>query len=388
MSSTEDRKSPHEVVIVRRRSGGHGDGHHGGAWKIAFADFMTALMCFFLVMWLVNASDKKTITQIATYFNPLRLNDRTASQKGLDDPRHQQAPTEPSKEKSKPKPASPESKGAGKDGAVSQKSDRQLSADRALAGEMDLIRDPYGVLEQIVASDPSLAPSRSGPADSKARMPKDLFDPHAAPAKAEQVSSEARIGTERTRPGNRSGETGSDGAGGGTMKIAAGRAPIPNLPPSGDELTVDRLKAEIAEAIATLQAPLKPKVEIADLGKEILVSITENVEHGMFSVGSSRPTPVLVQVMETVARALAGKGGAVVVRGHTDARQYTVGGYDNWRLSAARAQIAYHMLVRGGLQSERVLRIEGHADRRLRIPEDPHSPQNRRIEILVAKEAS
>ena len=86
MSEPADRTSPNEIVIVRRRSGGHDDAHDGGAWKIAFADFMTALMCFFLVMWLINASDKKTITQIAAYFNPLRLNDRLATEKGLDDP--------------------------------------------------------------------------------------------------------------------------------------------------------------------------------------------------------------------------------------------------------------------------------------------------------------
>ena len=84
--SGEDRQSPHEVVIVRRRGSDHGEGHHGGAWKIAFADFMTALMCFFLVMWLINSTDKKTVAQIATYFNPLRLNDRQPSVKGLNEP--------------------------------------------------------------------------------------------------------------------------------------------------------------------------------------------------------------------------------------------------------------------------------------------------------------
>jgi chemotaxis protein MotB len=59
------------LVIVRNRHGGGDDGHHGGAWKIAYADFMTAMMAFFLVMWLINATDEKTIVQVATYFNPL-----------------------------------------------------------------------------------------------------------------------------------------------------------------------------------------------------------------------------------------------------------------------------------------------------------------------------
>jgi chemotaxis protein MotB len=43
------------VIIVKKRKGGHG-GHHGGAWKVAYADFVTAMMAFFMVMWLVGQS--------------------------------------------------------------------------------------------------------------------------------------------------------------------------------------------------------------------------------------------------------------------------------------------------------------------------------------------
>ena len=54
-------------IIVIKKKGGHG-GHHGGAWKVAFADFMTAMMCFFLVMWLVGTADTATKQNIAKYF--------------------------------------------------------------------------------------------------------------------------------------------------------------------------------------------------------------------------------------------------------------------------------------------------------------------------------
>jgi len=53
------------IVIKKITEGGHG--HHGGAWKVAFADFMTAMMCFFLVMWLLNQSEE-TKKQVASYF--------------------------------------------------------------------------------------------------------------------------------------------------------------------------------------------------------------------------------------------------------------------------------------------------------------------------------
>ncbi|NUS66898.1 MAG: OmpA family protein, partial [Ensifer adhaerens] len=75
--------------------------------------------------------------------------------------------------------------------------------------------------------------------------------------------------------------------------------------------------------------------------------------------------------------------GAVAIRGHTDGRPFKDGTYDNWRLSAARAQSAYYMLVRGGLKEDRVSQISGFADRRLQLPGDPYAPGNRRIEILL-----
>lgn len=55
-------------IIIIKKKGGHA-GHHGGAWKVAYADFMTAMMAFFLVMWLVNSADSATKTGIAKYFN-------------------------------------------------------------------------------------------------------------------------------------------------------------------------------------------------------------------------------------------------------------------------------------------------------------------------------
>ncbi len=55
------------IIIVRKKKGGHG-GHHGGAWKVAYADFVTAMMAFFLVMWLLTQADLKLRSQVAQYF--------------------------------------------------------------------------------------------------------------------------------------------------------------------------------------------------------------------------------------------------------------------------------------------------------------------------------
>ena len=57
------------IVIVRRKKAGHG-GHHGGAWKVAYADFVTAMMALFIVLWLMNA-DPEVKKAVSAFFNNL-----------------------------------------------------------------------------------------------------------------------------------------------------------------------------------------------------------------------------------------------------------------------------------------------------------------------------
>lgn len=57
-------------IIIKKVKGGGGGGHHGGAWKVAYADFVTAMMAFFLLMWLLNATSEKQRKGLADYFNP------------------------------------------------------------------------------------------------------------------------------------------------------------------------------------------------------------------------------------------------------------------------------------------------------------------------------
>ena len=71
-----------EIIIIKRHSV-HEEEHHGGAWKIAFADFMTAMMAFFLVLWIISATDKNTKTLIARYFNPVKVEEPAKAQKGI-----------------------------------------------------------------------------------------------------------------------------------------------------------------------------------------------------------------------------------------------------------------------------------------------------------------
>lgn len=92
-------KQNHPVVLVRKRKS-HQAAHHGGSWKIAYADFMTAMMAFFLVMWLLAIASPQELTQIAEYFRtPLKValttGDKSSSESspipgGGDDPTQQE----------------------------------------------------------------------------------------------------------------------------------------------------------------------------------------------------------------------------------------------------------------------------------------------------------
>ncbi|WP_182442145.1 flagellar motor protein MotB [Cereibacter sphaeroides] len=57
-------------VVIKRKKVVQGGGHHGGAWKVAYADFVTAMMAFFMLMWLLNATTEKQRKGLADYFNP------------------------------------------------------------------------------------------------------------------------------------------------------------------------------------------------------------------------------------------------------------------------------------------------------------------------------
>lgn len=69
-----------QPIIIIKKKGGHG-GHHGGAWKVAYADFVTAMMSLFIVLWLMNATPKPVQEAIAGYFNDPK---GTAAKKGIE----------------------------------------------------------------------------------------------------------------------------------------------------------------------------------------------------------------------------------------------------------------------------------------------------------------
>jgi chemotaxis protein MotB len=384
MSSDKDVPVPNEIVIVRRRAGFEEEGHHGGAWKIAFADLMTAMMTFFLVMWLLSVSDKEKITKIATYFNPTKLTDKRPTEKGVFEVNEDDE--EKGVDAAKKIKAKEDPKSEAKDKAEKAAGDGKEDKGDPKKVEEELFNDPYGVLARMAlkaitrgekANGGTLNGEEALPGGEAYRNP---FEPSAA---------DRPLAPNAGQPGSAPGAEGEKQVEGKGEAVAVGPAPS-DSPPAAKEVEAKQaqspekdLEREIIQSLASLAPENIPNIEVKRVDEGVLISLTDDFRFGMFAVSSATPKPEVVVVMEKVAKALAEREGQIVIRGHTDGRPFKSGKNENWRLSMARAQVAYFMLVRGGLQEARVERIEGNADRSLKVPSDPNAAQNRRIEILL-----
>jgi chemotaxis protein MotB len=410
-----------EIVIVRRPPHGHDDGHHGGVWKIAYADFMTAMMAFFLVMWLVNAANEETKAAIASYFNPIELmdqkpTDRSIREEGQSADGNTELP-------------SSDTQGEGTTDAENEQDGNQENAtagEETQYSEADYFENPYAVLAEIAlevgqqanVSDAGEGGAQtSGPASgaSGGEAYRDPFDPDfwsqemqdreevdpvvpepkdltpaalaAAEDAPEDIAEEEQPAEEQqpvevaALPEDASVEEVDEAAPVDSMESAEPAPAEETEEPQVD--AADRLREEIETAVAELESSVADGIEVTAAEGGVLISLTDQVEDSMFNVGSAIPRREMVLAMEKIGALLAEREGEVLIRGHTDARPFEGEGNDNWRLSTDRAHSAYYMLMRGGLAEDRVAQISGFADHDLKVPEDPYAAANRRIEILV-----
>ncbi len=393
MSDESHHSGKNEIIIVKRSGDGH-DGHHGGGWKIAYADFMTAMMAFFLVMWLINAANEETKAAIASYFNPVQLTDQKPAEKGLKNPA-KDAQGEETQQRSKSDGEQVKSGGSAKTGD-------QLTAtsgEETKYSDADFFENPYSVLSEIarevgqqanisVKGDGGAAQAGPSTGADGGEAYRDPFDPDFW-TKQVEVKDAGNAAESDVAAGEKHADAGQNPAEATTPpkpvdEAAKGEEPLKeNAEKQVEEKEADALKAEIEKAIGGEAGRLLEGLVVTPSEGGLLVAISEQTDAPMFAVGSAVPQKELVLAMEKIGRLLAARQGAVAIRGHTDGRPFKDGTYDNWRLSAARAQSAYYMLVRGGLKEERVNQISGFADRRLQVPNDPYAPANRRIEILL-----
>ncbi len=172
-----------EIIIVKRRGSNEDEGGHGGVWKIAYADFMTAMMAFFLVMWLVNAANEESKASVASYFNPIKLMDDKPTDRGI----KQVGNTQDGEAKA------PKSKSDGEgttDGSAAESGNKENAAagEKQDYSESDYFENPYSVLAEIaqetgtqtnISEKGDGGAAQSGPASgaSGGEAYRDPFDP-------------------------------------------------------------------------------------------------------------------------------------------------------------------------------------------------------------------
>jgi chemotaxis protein MotB len=165
---------------------------------------------------------------------------------------------------------------------------------------------------------------------------------------------------------------------------------------------IEAAKAEVAKQDAKKLAALSAKIasvisnnpRLTEFSSQIRlettpdglqIQIVDDQNRAMFDVGSALVKPYMRDILREIGNALNGVDNKISLDGHTDRSPYGNGerGYSNWELSADRANSSRRELIAAGMPDEKLARVTGLASSNLLDVQNPLSPTNRRITILV-----
>lgn len=320
----KDGKSPgnKRPIIIKREEVVEG-GHHGGAWKVAYADFVTAMMAFFLLMWLLNATTSEQRRGLADYFSPTNLMSRTTSGFG--------APF----------------------GGHTVNDDGGLASDRGAVQVMNASARPVFDADDDDGDTPAQA-ATTGDGKGAATTRLHQGDNGAAETQGEQ------------NPGAK--PDAQDPAKTERQAFEAAAAQIRNA------VAKDPALADLARQLAVDIAPDGLRVQILDGDKQ-----------PMFPTGSADLTTRAKDLLQKIVPILATLPEPVSITGHTDAAPFRGGDRTNWELSSERANATRRYLAEAGIPESRMQAVAGRADRDPLLPADPLAAQNRRIAVTVLR---
>ena len=357
MAGKRDKKGSNRPVIIKRFEE-VAAAHHGGAWKVAYADFVTAMMAFFLLMWLLNATTEDQRKGLADYFSPNNLMSHSSSGTGQPFGGHT----------------------AFDEGA--------LVSDRGATQVTEGKRPPLDTVEDGEAQVFTRAqkPTDKIAGDQATRSP----NPALSPPGPDGLLGPGQTGLGQTGLGQtKPGQVGRD------EKLAADGT----REPTQAEVEAEKMRQEKAafeKAAEEIREAVKSDPALAELAKQLAIDMTpeglriqimDEVKLPMFATGSAVPNDRARDLLRKVAPFLAKLPQAISIAGHTDATPYAGPAKTNWELSSERANATRRLLTEGGLGEARIRTVTGHADRDPLLPGDPLAPANRRIAIVVLREA-
>jgi chemotaxis protein MotB len=160
---------------------------------------------------------------------------------------------------------------------------------------------------------------------------------------------------------------------------------------AGENLTVKRddmpkLKEELEAAMKTMPDfdKLKNHIEMTVTNEGLRIELTESATGTFFDSGSQKLNGDGKEMLVMLAKELGKIPNKLSIEGHTDSKPYSKGSnYGNWELSSDRANAARRLMQSNGIAEDQVKQVRGFADQRLRKPDTPLDPSNRRISVIV-----
>ncbi len=329
--------APAVIIIKRVKKGGH-EAHHGGAWKVAYADFVTAMMAFFLLMWLLNMSTEAQKAGIADYFSAVSVSKSSGGAGGMLGGRSISSPGSMTSRTSIP--------------SISVKMNPTQGQTEGNADEEGGAKDT----EKIAAGTDEENAAGSGEGDAAGLSEAEQAAAAAAAADAEAAAEAMEQRDEKLRQ----------------MEAAE----------------FDQVEKEIRQALQETE-------DLKDLEKHLLIDrtpdglriqVVDREGKSMFSSGSAKMLDHTKKLLKKIAAAIALLPNKIRLIGHTDSVPYTgKREYDNWNLSSDRALAARRLLTMGGVPADRIESVSGRAASDPLLPDETKSPRNRRISILLLR---
>ena len=358
-------------IIVIKKKGGHG-GHHGGAWKVAYADFVTAMMAFFMVMWLVNSADTQTKKSIASYFRRPGLFEHGSGTPLLMGEAGILADAyAPTQKKKQEQYTSGEMQQVlkKKTGSEDAKKDKKITKSKGANADKLVMKGDTKSKRGEAGQPKEQEGSQGGEATKDVNLPQTEEDQKKLVLMFQENEQKQHLSSQDKK-----------------MEFPPGGPRAPDkaeLERQMLESVKEQLEQEMIKSpeLKELLGMVEVKLEADGLKIEIMDTNTSS----MFSLGSARILPEAQVAFQKIGTVLSKLPNRVDIVGHTDGKPFSAraGGYSNWELSADRANAARRLLEQQGIDISRVSGVVGRADQELRTPANPLDPSNRRITLKV-----
>lgn len=164
-----------------------------------------------------------------------------------------------------------------------------------------------------------------------------------------------------------------------------------NMQGAGENFVLTRdnmpkLKEQLQQAMRQMSdfEQLKSHIEMTVTAEGLRIELSESANGTFFDSGSAKLKPDGAELLIKLAQEVGSLPNKLSIEGHTDSQPYAPSAtYGNWELSADRANAARRVMQANGVRADQIIQVRGFADQRLRKPEAPLDPANRRISLIV-----